>query len=252
MALGFFDGVHEGHKKVIQTAAKIAKQKNVSLSVMSFFPHPKTILSNEKKQMNYLMPLQKKEICLSELGVDTFYIVEFDKEFASLLPKHFVVKYMVNLGVVHAVAGFDFSYGCKGWGNLERLKSDSCGFIDVTKVGKIEFQSRKISSTLIREKLLKGNVEELPFYLGSHYEVECDWNGHSLKPRPYYTLPASGCYAVTLKFKGGTLNTQVIVCHQTEGPELICKGKIPEYMKGSVAIVWNQRILESFEVKRSS
>ena len=56
MALGFFDGLHHGHRKVIQTALQKAKEKNLPLSVMSFFPHPKTVLSNGKKQVCYLMP----------------------------------------------------------------------------------------------------------------------------------------------------------------------------------------------------
>ena len=57
------------------------------------------------------MPLSEKEEKLRKLGVDTFYIVEFDKDFASLSPEQFVAKYLIDLGVVHAVAGFDFTYG---------------------------------------------------------------------------------------------------------------------------------------------
>ena len=86
---------------------------------------------------------------------------------------------MIHLGVVHAVAGFDFSYGYKGTGNMDRLKSDSGGLIEVTKVAKVECQGEKISSTCIRERLLKGNVEELPDFLGRPYEVKCDWDGFS-------------------------------------------------------------------------
>src|SRR3954469_25671010 len=89
MALGFFDGLHNGHCEVIKTASQKAKERNVSLSVMSFFPHPKTVISNGKKRVCYLMPPSEKEEMLRKLGVDTFYIVEFDKEFASLLPKQF-------------------------------------------------------------------------------------------------------------------------------------------------------------------
>ncbi len=132
MALGFFDGLHKGHCEVIKTAARKAKERNVSLSVMSFFPHPKTVISNGKKQVCYLMPLAEKEAGLRKLGVDTFYMVEFDTEFAALTPEQFAAKYLLGLGVVHAVAGFDFSYGHKGLGNMERLKHDANGLIDVT------------------------------------------------------------------------------------------------------------------------
>ena len=69
MALGFFDGLHQGHRKVIQTALNKAKEKNVQLSVMSFFPHPKTVISNDKKQVCYLMPLSgRKDVRATRSG----------------------------------------------------------------------------------------------------------------------------------------------------------------------------------------
>lgn len=242
MALGFFDGVHKGHCKVINTAAKIAKERNLSLAVMSFFPHPKTVISNGK--VHYLMPLSEKEEKLRELGVDTFYIVEFDKDFASLLPAHFVTKYLVNFSVIHAVAGFDYSYGLKGEGNLDRLKADSGGKIEVTKVEKLELHGEKISSTCIREKLLKGQVEELPSLLGHSYEVECEWDGKTLKPKPYYTLPAPGCYEATLKNQIGSFNTQVIVVKQGDHQVLECSLEIPPFMEGSLSIIWHSNLKE--------
>jgi len=67
MALGFFDGLHNGHCEVIKTALRKAKEKDVSLAVMSFFPHPKTVLSNGKKRVCYLMPPSEKEERLREL-----------------------------------------------------------------------------------------------------------------------------------------------------------------------------------------
>ena len=244
VALGFFDGLHKGHLKVIKTAAQIAKRKNLSLSIMSFFPHPKTVISNGKKQVDYLMPLSKKEERLRQLGVDTFYIVEFDKEFASLLPEQFVAEYLSNLGIVHAVAGFDFSYGYKGVGNMDRLKSDSGSLIDVTKVEKLEFHEEKISSTCIREKLLRGNVDELLHLMGRPYEVECNWDGDFLKLHRYYTLPAPGCYDVTLKNKTGSIKTKVIVLEKLEGLSLKCVTDIPDFMEGRLSILWHHRILE--------
>ena len=113
MALGFFDGLHNGHREVVKTALRMAKEKS-AVAVMSFFPHPKSVLSDGKIQVDYLMPLSEKEKMLRELGVDLFYIVEFTKEFAALSPEQYVAKYLLNLGVIHAVAGFDFSYGFKG------------------------------------------------------------------------------------------------------------------------------------------
>nr|WP_263323461.1 FAD synthetase family protein [Neobacillus sp. Marseille-Q6967] len=240
MALGCFDGLHHGHCKVIDTAYQKAKEKQAGLAVMSFFPHPRTVISGGKMQVQYLMPLADKQEKLRKMGVDTFYIVEFDQEFAALPPKEFVGQYLNGLGVVHAVAGFDFSYGSRGAGNLDRLKQDSDGQIDVTKVEKVEWRGEKISSTCIRERLLSGKVEELPDLLGQFYETQCKWNEEGFTLSPYYTLPAPGRYAVILKNRSGSVKTEVIVMHK--GVDIYCTGKIPSFLKGKISIIWQRQI----------
>ena len=244
MALGFFDGIHKGHLKVIHTALHVAREKNLLLSVMSFFPHPKSVLSNGRKNIDYLMPLSKKEKLLSDLGVDMFYIVEFTKEFSTLSPEQFTAQYLLQLGVTHAVAGFDYTYGSKGAGNMDRLQNDSGGFLEVTKVPKVECQGEKISSTSLREKLAKGNVEVISKLLGRPYEVECEWNGASLRVKPYYTLPAPGRYAVTLKGSRHTQEADLIV---TEKKELISLQSITALHlvhHGGLTIRWHQQIYD--------
>ena len=97
------------------------------------------------------MPLSEKEKMLEQLGVDRFYIVRFDKEFASLSPQQFVYSIYGKTRCIHAVAGFDFSYGSRGLGNLDRLKKDSGGMIEVTKVEKVECKGKKLA-LLVFEK----------------------------------------------------------------------------------------------------
>src|SRR5690606_30766054 len=84
IALGFFDGVHKGHQQVIQAARNVAREKGVSLAVMSFFPHPKEVLTNGSQQVDYLMPVKEKQRIFKELGVDIAYIVEFNSSFSAL------------------------------------------------------------------------------------------------------------------------------------------------------------------------
>ncbi|MEH7255341.1 FAD synthetase family protein [Neobacillus niacini] len=242
MALGFFDGLHNGHQEVVKTAIKIAKAKNIPVAVMSFFPHPKSVLSDGKIQVDYLMPLSEKEKRLQELGVDIFYIVEFTKEFAALSPEQYVAKYLLNLGVIHAVAGFDFSYGFKGAGNLERLKSDSSGIIEVTKVDKVVCRGEKISSTCIRERISNGRVDELPDFLGRYYENECNWDGESINILPYYTLPSAGQYAVTINKGSVSICAEVLVTVDEKRKSLKSLSEIPQYIKGEISIQWHYRI----------
>jgi riboflavin kinase/FMN adenylyltransferase len=239
MALGCFDGLHRGHVKVIQTALQEAKERRLSLSVMSFFPHPKTVIGG-KACFHYLMPQSEKENRLCELGVDTFYLVEFDKDFAGLSPQAFVKEYLIKLGVIHAVAGYDFSYGSCGAGNMDALKQDSGDRIDVTTVDKVEYKGEKISSTRIRQQLLDGNVEELPYLIGHSYELKCEGAGSVLTPYSNYTLPAPGRYDVTLKNKRKSLQTEVIV--NEKNVTLTSIDQIPSWLEGSLTIVWHRRM----------
>ena len=215
MALGFFDGVHIGHQEVIKTAKSAADKKNLPLVVMSFFPHPKEVLSREKKIFPYLMPLDEKQKKLEQLGVQIFYLVHFDREFAALSPKQFVKNYLLDFGAQLIVAGFDFTYGYKGEGNMDRLIEDSNGILDAIKVGKIGFEGEKISSTMIRNLLHLGNVERISSFLGEPYYIEGTvlLNREDIKVHihPYYLLPASSIYRVILSNGRDTFKQDVLI-----------------------------------------
>jgi riboflavin kinase/FMN adenylyltransferase len=238
MAMGFFDGIHRGHKKVIETAGAIAKSKGLSFAVMSFFPHPKTVLSKGQTQFDYLMPLSKKAEILQSLGVDTFYIATFDKDFLSLLPEQFVARYLMDMNVLHAVAGFDFSYGSKGLGHVDRLKKDSLYQMDVTKVGKVDWKGKKISSTWIRELICKGEMEQVAEILGRDYETGVYWNGACFKRSPYFMLPAPGIYEVGLKIRGRMEETVVFVPANQSGIYLLETPRHHLFLNEKVEIVW--------------
>ncbi|WP_338751292.1 FAD synthetase family protein [Bacillus sp. FJAT-52991] len=215
VALGFFDGVHLGHRQVISEARKIAREKGVLLAVMTFFPHPKTVLSKGKQEVDYLMPVTEKQRIFEELGVDLCYIVPFDPAFATLTPERFVKKYLLDLGAVHAVAGFDYAYGCRGEGHMDRMKMDSGGLLEVTKVEKVVCHGEKISSTLIREKIRTGAVEEISACLGEAYRVEGRVVGTVILMKSYYMLPSPGRYEVTIHSKKGELLTEAIVTKES-------------------------------------
>lgn len=254
MALGFFDGIHNGHRKVIKTAEKIAKEKNLSLAVMSFFPHPSVILSKNSTEFDYLMPLYEKSSILKSLNVDTLYIVKFDKEFSSLLPKEFISSYLLDMQVRHVVAGFDFSYGKFGRGNIDSLKYDSDNKIEVTKIDKVEYQGRKISSTWIRELIIEGKVEQLPKLLGRYYKTEVYYDGENLRPLSYYTLPPPGNYKAVIKIKEKTEETEVCVLKSPYAVYFAKQGKYHIQENEILAINWLYHIPigNEIETKKSS
>ncbi|MFK2827278.1 cytidyltransferase [Bacillus sp. B190/17] len=221
LALGFFDGVHVGHRGILQAAKEMAEQKGYKFSVMTFYPHPKDIIFPDQEPMTYLTPLPVKEERFQELGVDQLFIVKFTPDFARLSPEEFIQHYILELQCKHVVAGFDYHYGYKGKGNMQTLTEAGRGKFDVTTIRKIEQHEQKISSTAIRERLAAGKVEEVPSLLGHSYEVRGNVKQHSLFYRNHqfikvdiskeYRLPKLGVYRVEVDagdrlYKG--------VCHQ--------------------------------------
>ncbi len=169
LALGFFDGVHLGHQQLITKAKEISTRKKLQLAVMTFYPHPKEIVQGSK--FNYLMTLEEKEQKMEHLGVDYLYVVDFNKEFARLSPETFVQQYISDLNVKHVVAGFDYTYGYKGMGTMDTIKEHGNGKFEVTVLPKVELDGIKISSTHIRNLLLKGDVKQIKSFMGSVYET---------------------------------------------------------------------------------
>ncbi|WP_332690316.1 bifunctional riboflavin kinase/FAD synthetase [Halalkalibacter lacteus] len=208
MALGYFDGVHIGHQTVIKKAKEIAASIGASTSVMTFHPHPKEVL--RKTKMNYITPLSDKITKIERLGVDTLYVVKFTPSFASLTPQQFVDDYLIGLHVVHAVAGFDFTYGSLGKGTMETLPFHARNRLDSTIVEKYEENNEKVSSSKIRQLLEVGDVLHVSELLGETYSlkgivIDGEKRGRTIgfptanvKPIERYIIPRTGVYAVKL------------------------------------------------------
>jgi riboflavin kinase / FMN adenylyltransferase len=244
VALGFFDGVHLGHQQVIKEAKRAAEEQELPLVIMSFFPHPKEVLSNGKKIIPYLMPMNDKRRIFEELGADCFYLIQFTKEFAALSPREFVQTYLLDFGAKQVVAGFDFTYGHRGEGNMDTLKSDSDEKIVGIRVDKIEWEGEKISSTLIRNLVLSGEVERIASYLGNDYQNE----GRIIFRKkhvevvlhPYYLMPASGWYEVNVNLHQEA-TTQIAVVRDGRLTLLSPQGQVfPFHEWETVQLSWKK------------
>jgi riboflavin kinase/FMN adenylyltransferase len=211
MALGYFDGVHLGHQKVIYEAKKQADERGIYSAVMTFDPHPSVVLGKTEKHVHYITPLQDKIKIIEELGVDFLFVVEFTAEFANLLPQEFIDQYVISLNVKHVVAGFDFSYGRMGKGTMETMPFHSRERFSQSIVPKFTTDNEKVSSTRIRHLLQEGRSVELPRLLGRFYTtsgivVHGDKRGRTIgfptanvDLNEEYILPPLGVYAVKIK-----------------------------------------------------
>jgi riboflavin kinase / FMN adenylyltransferase len=235
IALGFFDGVHMGHQKVIETAKLEAKSRQLPLALMSFKTHPINILSDGKRKVENLTTLCTKQKKLQDLEIDVLYLVDFTKSFANLTPQCFVEEYLVKLGVVHAVAGFDYSYGIQGSGKLAQIPFYSKGDISVSEVGCMNYKNEKISSTAIRQRLKQRMVHEIHHFLGHHYISKANLNGYELEILEDTMLPETGRYKVILKNQMFQYAINVIISPKGK---ITCLHSIPKELQGEVYIEW--------------
>ena len=210
LAIGFFDGVHRGHQAVIQSAIDTAKEKNLKSAVMTFDPHPSIVLGRRNEKVFYITPLQQKLDTLQKLHVDTVFVVHFTSDFAKLSPETFVQYFIRDLQVKHVTAGFDFSFGAFGKGNMTLMCELSGEDFGVTVVEKYVDGAEKISSTRIRKALQEGDMEEARMLLGRAFEVpgivvHGDKRGRTLgfptanvQHMEGCFIPATGVYAVKI------------------------------------------------------
>lgn len=218
MALGYFDGVHLGHQKVIGTAKQIAEEKGLTLAVMTFHPHPSHVLGRDKEPKDLITPLEDKINQIEQLGTEVLYVVKFNEVFASLSPKQFIDQYIIGLNVQHAVAGFDFTYGKYGKGTMETMPDDLDGKAGCTMVEKLTEQDKKISSSYIRAALQNGDVELANVLLGQPYFIKGivihgDKRGRTIGfptanvgLNNSYIVPPTGVYAVKAEVNGEVYN----------------------------------------------
>ncbi|WP_071459486.1 bifunctional riboflavin kinase/FAD synthetase [Bacillus massilinigeriensis] len=214
MALGFFDGVHLGHRHVILEAKKTAAADGTKSAVMTFDPHPSVVLGKSVQHVEYITSIEDKISLVKEMGIDYLFVVHFTRAFSELLPQEFIDQYVIGLNVRTMIAGFDYTYGKMGRGTMETLPFHSRGMFENKVVSKFTVEGEKVSSTRIRAAIREGRLEELPALLGRRYTtsgtvIHGDKRGGTSLGFPTanvniddYIPPATGVYSVRIKVKG--------------------------------------------------
>lgn len=173
VTVGTFDGVHKGHRVVIDKLHELKKKFGCRSVVVTFEPHPQLILRNRSTEIKLLSTTHEKLEMFQILGVDVVYVLKFTEEFSSTSAEEFLKKYLVNgIGIEHLVLGFDHSFGKNREGNFELLNAltEKYGF-DLYKVEEFKGES-KINSTSIRNLLMNGDLAGAREILGDDYSFE--------------------------------------------------------------------------------
>jgi riboflavin kinase/FMN adenylyltransferase len=160
VALGTFDGVHLGHRRVLEAARATAPE--LTPTVVTFWPHPRIVLGNE---VGLLSTLERRLELFDEAGIAETLVVEFTPELSQVEPEAFAEELLRPLGTELIVAGADFRFGRRRRGDLGTLERAGFGVRPVELVS-------GISSTAIRELLREGSIEGAARQLGRPPEIE--------------------------------------------------------------------------------
>jgi riboflavin kinase / FMN adenylyltransferase len=210
---GTFDGVHFGHQKIITRLKEVAQQVKGETVIITFFPHPRLVLFPEDNDLKLINTLDEKIELLRDAGIDHLIIIPFTKEFSRLSSLEFVQEILVKrIGTKRLVIGYDHHFGKNREGSFEHLKqyAPEYGF-QVEEIPEQDINDVAVSSTKIRNAILKGDVSTANTYLGYTFNlsgtvIKGDQIGRTIgyptaniKVAEHYKLiPGDGIYASSI------------------------------------------------------
>lgn len=171
-ALGNFDGVHVGHQTLIRAAAEKAEEKGLASAVFSFSNHPKSLIPGARPVKNIVYS-EEKEALIEKLGVDYLVNIPFTEEIMRMSPEAFVKTFLKDkMNAKEVFCGFNYHFGYKGEGDTKMLRilGAKYGF-HVNEVKPVSVDGDIVSSTLIRNMIMAGEMEECSKYLGRNYDI---------------------------------------------------------------------------------
>ena len=171
VTMGIFDGVHLGHRVIIDRLKEMAKLIGGESVVVTFEPHPRLVLSKERAGISFLSTPAEKIMLLENAGVDHLVIINFTKALSNLEPYDFIRDILVEkTGVKHLIVGYDHHFGKSRKGDFAKIAECAAIFgFTVEQVAQVTTQDGTVSSTSVREALLGGRLETANRLLGYNY-----------------------------------------------------------------------------------
>jgi len=210
LTIGTFDGVHIGHNKILTKLVEESKKNNLSSLIMTFFPHPRMVLQ-KSQEIKMIDTIDEKIYLFEKTGVDNLIIQPFDENFSKIRAKEFVEEILVKkLKIKHIIIGYDHRFGKDREASVDDLKKFGLNYMfTVEEIAAQEIHSIAISSTKIRNAILKGEIKKCNEYLGRNFMltgevVHGDALGKKINfptanieiPETYKIIPKNGVYLV--------------------------------------------------------
>lgn len=214
--IGYFDGIHLGHRKILDELVGQAKNKSGKSILITFWPHPRNVL-NPNTSVKLLLSNEDKHQLIENLGVDYLYIIEFTEEFSKISAHSFIQNFIVEkLKVNKLIIGYNHSFGHKREGNFHFLQENNFKYnFEIQEVKKKEIDDKlKISSSFIRDQIRDGKIDLANKMLGYKYYIKgevvkgdgigkkINYPTANIMPRSNSTLvPGNGVYVCILTFE---------------------------------------------------
>ncbi|MDY6073399.1 MAG: FAD synthetase family protein [Eubacteriales bacterium] len=204
LMLGIFDGIHVAHQQIIANAMKQSKTDNIPVILYSFLYRPNEVLRGQKANM--LTSEAQKLAILSKLGIDAICIDKFDDQFAKTSAEEWLDNICMKLKPVHIFIGFNYHFGHLGQGDKQMLIANEQKYgYKVHIMEKLQENDRGISSTVIRNYILDGNIESANSLLGRKFTLPLELINDDIdkyvfiKPERMI-LPGVGKYQATVEY----------------------------------------------------
>ena len=170
VAPGFFDGVHTGHRLVIQQLVEAAAVRGDESMVVTFWPHPRNVLQKEARSLRLLTTLAEKKAMLQALGVDKVEVLQFTKDFSTLTTEDYLRMLMNEYGASAVLVGYDNRMGCDASDADDVARTAESLGLEVIRTDMVSSErGYAVSSTKIRERLEAGDVSDAAAMLGYAY-----------------------------------------------------------------------------------
>ena len=220
IAIGIFDGIHIGHKRVIKSILSL-RSPGRSKAILTFDPHPETVLGNRKKPPR-IMSLDHKLHILGKMGVDAAIVIRFTDYIAMMSPEEFIKKVLLVIGAKTVYVGSNFHFGRGKSGDTESFKRIGKEYgIEVKVINPVRKRGKTVSSTWLRKLITKGELDKAEELLRRPVSVFGTVVGGERRGReigvptanidPHHeVIPPPGVYAVKVDYEGkfvdGVLN----------------------------------------------
>ena len=172
VATGFFDGVHVGHRLVIEQLVKAAAARGDESMVITFWPHPRNVLQKEARSLRLLTTLNEKKQMLHQLGVDRVEVLSFTKDFSAMTMEEYLRHIMKEYGATAILLGYDNRIGCDAADSDQVARTAELLGLEVIRTDMVPSQAGyAVSSTKIRERVEEGDVLGASQMLGYDYSM---------------------------------------------------------------------------------